>query len=156
MVSLVTTPPIFGSGYSNFRQSLDLKSATVTVSATTAAGAKVAATVAVDANSNTVDVSLTSSVALSLEVVVQSLHPNHAFTYGGGFGGPGPLSGPDLFAPSSAEIGEKIVISHRNEDSDEPAAFNYTLQQQGLGHLVDELQASKPPSSASHSPSFSL
>ena len=31
---------------------------------------------------------------------------------------------------------------HRNEDSDQPAAFNYTLEQQGLGALVEKLQSS--------------
>jgi hypothetical protein len=36
----------------------------------------------------------------------------------------------------------RVVISHRNEDSDFPAAFNSTLAQQGLGHLIPTLQHS--------------
>ena len=39
-------------------------------------------------------------------------------------------------------MGEGIRISHRNEDSDLPAAFNYTLEQQGLGACTRPLRAS--------------
>ena len=35
-----------------------------------------------------------------------------------------------------------VTITHRNEDSDQPAAFNYTLEQQGLSALVASLQGS--------------
>ena len=39
------------------------------------------------------------------------------------------VSGPDVFEPLPATSG-RVVISHRNEDTDFPAAFNYTLKQQ--------------------------
>jgi hypothetical protein len=57
----------------------------------------------------------------------------------GGFGGPGPLSGPDFFTSPGPG---RVSISHRNEDTDLPAAFNYTLESQGLGSLVPGLQGS--------------
>ena len=46
-----------------------------------------------------------------------------------------------MFTPASTPAG-RVTISHRNEDTDEPAAFNYTLAQQGLGELVERLQGS--------------
>ena len=52
-----------------------------------------------------------------------------------GFAGPGPLSGPDTFG-SPAAAPNTLTISHRNEDTDLPQAFNYTLESQGLGKLV--------------------
>ena len=61
------------------------------------------------------------------------------FSYSGGFAGPGPTSGPDVFSTSGEG---RVTISHRNEDIDEPAAFNYTLESQGLASLVPKLQSS--------------
>jgi hypothetical protein len=128
MVSLITDPPLFEADLASFEQTLDLATATVTVHAATKSGRTLAISVAVDANTNTITALLNSSTPLSMTVVVQSLHPSERFTYDGGFGGPAPMSEPDAFSSTST----RVTISHRNEDTDEPAAFNYTLEQQGL------------------------
>ena len=143
MVSLVTDPPLFehAGELASFEQSLDLATATVTVKATSKSGQTVSASVSVDANSNTITALLNTTKAVTVQVVVQSLHPDTPFTYSGGFGGPAPLCGPDIFTPAGTPAG-RITIMHRNEDSDQPAAFNYTLEQQGLGALVERLQGS--------------
>lgn len=143
MVSLVTDPPLFDhvDDLTSFEQSLDLETATVTIKATSKSGQTICTSVSVDANSNTITALLNTTKPVKVCVVVQSLHPDTPFTYSGGFGGPGPVSGPDIFTPASTPPG-RITIMHRNEDSDQPAAFNYTLEQQGLGSLVEELQGS--------------
>eukprot|EP01043_Picozoa_sp_COSAG02_P070913 COSAG02_NODE_12748_length_1500_cov_1.362598_1_plen_411_part_10 len=143
MVSLVADPPLFerADELTSFEQSLDISTATVTIKSTSKNGQTVSASVSVDANSNTITARLNTTKAVTVQVVVQSLHPDTPFTYSGGFGGPAPMSGPDIFTPASTPTG-RITIMHRNEDSDQPAAFNYTLEQQGLGALVDQLQSS--------------
>ena len=35
------------------------------------------------------------------------------FAYTGGFGGPGPTAGPDIFTPAGTPAG-RVTISHRN------------------------------------------
>jgi hypothetical protein len=149
MVSLVTDPPLFEPSLQAFEQRLDMDRAFFTVRATSKGGRSVVAQLFVDANSNTISVSLNSSEPLRLFVRVQSVHPPTRFAYGGGFldwmGHSMPeVSGPDIFeaAPMSAPTAGTVVISHRNEDNDFPAAFNYTLRQQGLGALTAELQSS--------------
>ena len=87
-----------------FEQRLDMQTATVSVKATLQGGRTVSASVFVDANSNTISASLNSSSPVKLTVVVQSLHPNHKFTYAGGFGGPSPLSVPWVAEPPAVEV----------------------------------------------------
>jgi hypothetical protein len=60
----------------------------VTIKATSKSGQTVSASVAVDANSNTITALLNTTKPVTLRVVVQSLHPDTPFTYSGGFGGP--------------------------------------------------------------------
>ena len=79
MVSLVTTPPLFEQNLTSFEQTLDIATATVSIQATTAGGRGFSASVAVDANSNTITALLNTTVPVSLEVTVQSLHPNTTF-----------------------------------------------------------------------------
>ena len=141
MVSLVTDPPLFQGNLSRFEQRLDMETASVTIGATLYGGRTLSAKVFVDANSNTITATLNSSIPLKLTVAVQSLHPDHPFAYYGRFGGPRPRCGPDVFESLPASAG-RVVVSHRNEDSDSPRAFNYTLEQQGLGALVGRLQDS--------------
>jgi len=97
----------------------------------------------VDASTNAVRAICSASnktKSLSLSVRVQSLHPSHNFTYGGGFSTFGTMAQPDAFSPDKEH--STVQISHRNLDSDQPAAFNDTLEQQGLGSLVEQLQGS--------------
>lgn len=138
MVSLVTTPPLFpadGASLASFEQRLDTSSATVVITGKLMAGHSWRASVVVDANSNTITALLNTSSPVTLAVVVQSLHPVERFPYySKAF--PNAMSEPDHFANAEqlAAAGGKhsasgrVAISHRNEDSDEPAVFNYTLQ----------------------------
>ena len=59
----------------------------MTIKATSKNGQAVSASVAVDANSNTITALLNTTTPVVLQVVVQSLHPDTPFTYSGGFGG---------------------------------------------------------------------
>ena len=143
MVSLTTTPSLFSGDPASFTQTLDLATATVTV-ATDIGTARVW----VDANANRIVATVDAAPGggaplLDLVVRVQSVHPNRTFSYGGGFGLAQETCGPDVFepAPLPGRPGA-VVISHRNEDSDVPAAFNETLVKEGLAALVPELQAS--------------
>ena len=144
MVSITSVPDIFGGKIlsGSFSQELDISSAMVTVAATTSSNITATISVTVDANSNQIMVNGSTSVPVKFSVEVQSVHPSTGnFTYGGHFGGAGPLSGPDMFGDSSIGI-DHISISHRNEDTDLPAAFNDTLTQQGLASLIPTLQSS--------------
>ena len=147
MVSLVTDPPLFGAELHSFEQRLDMEIATLTVRASSSGGLTLSARVFVDANSNTISATLNTSAPVQLSVQVQSVHPNSSFAYGGGFidwaGHSVPeRSGPDIFEGQDTAGEGRVVISHRNEDTDFPAAFNYTLKQQGLSELIPLLQSS--------------
>jgi len=148
MVSLVTDPPLFGTELQSFEQRLDMERATVTVSASTSGGGLSFSTrVFVDAYSNTVTAALNTSAPVQLSVRVQSVHPNTSFSYAGGFidwASHSVLerSGPDIFEELGGAGAGRVVISHRNENTDFPAAFNYTLEQQGLRELIPLLQSS--------------
>jgi hypothetical protein len=143
LVSLIITPNPF-EGTSDFVQELDLSTASVKISS-----GGVAVDVRVDAHSNTVLAEVTSQTPVTIQVLLQSVHPSKRFGYGGGFGFAEPQSDPDVFDSSSShqlpapvtDAGQ-LVIYHANKDTDVPAAFNDTLEQQGLGHLAPELQAS--------------
>jgi hypothetical protein len=133
MVSISSDPPIFGEGASaltSFSQQLNLEAASVTIRTTTA-NITAVITVVVDANSNQISVEGTTSTPVRFTVGLQSVHPPTNFSYAGGFGGNGPVSGPDVFESDPPTIEDTVTISHRNEDWDEPAAFNDTLTQQG-------------------------
>jgi hypothetical protein len=147
MISLVTDPPLFGAELHHFEQRLEMHTATLTVRASTSGGLTISARVFVDANSNTISTALNTSTPVQLTVRVQSVHPNSSFAYGGGFidwmGHSVPeRSSPDVFEGHSTAGAGRVVISHRNEDTDFPAAFNYTLRQQGLSKLIPLLQSS--------------
>ena len=144
MVSITSVPDIFGGKIlsGSFSQELDISSAMVTIAATSSSNITATISVAVDANSNQILVNGSASVPVKFSVEVQSVHPGTAnFTYGGHFGGAGPISGPDIFGDDSIGM-DHISISHRNEDTDLPAAFNDTLTQQGLASLIPSLQSS--------------
>jgi hypothetical protein len=142
MVSITTKPSLFSGTLTTFTQSLNLSTATVTISATSAAGSAVFSAF-VDASSNTIEVTGSSSIPVTYTVEIQSLHPGTAnFTYGGGFGGSGPTCRPDTLEADPPAIPNTIRTDHRNEDTDQPAAFNDTLVQQGLASLVPLLQGS--------------
>ena len=102
MVSLVTDPPLFEPSLTAFEQRLDMERAIFTVRATSKGGRAVVAQIYVDANSNTISVSLNSSEPLRLSVRVQSVHPPTRFAYAGGFldwmgHSASEISGPDVF-----------------------------------------------------------
>jgi hypothetical protein len=144
LVSLVMTPNPFENG-ADFSQELDLQTAVVSVK-----GGNTEVKIYVDANSNTIHADMTSDKPVQLNVLVQSVHPNSRFAYGGGFGFGTPESDPDVmmqeedlmmggprgFAPDT------LVVYHENKDTDRPRAFNDTLTQQGLEKLIPELQSS--------------
>ena len=135
IVSIKTEPPLF-SAADSFRQSLYLENATVEI--TTSVGSVL---VWVDA-STTNRVVARASAGLAITAAVQSLRPNATFTYSGRCSSP--TSAPDVFSrPAGAD---SVGLSHTNRDADVallnvPAAFNATLEQQGLGSLAGELQA---------------
>jgi hypothetical protein len=144
MVSLVTAPPLFPANthdIESFEQTLDLATATVTIAGVGVGGLSFRASVSVDAVSNTISAALHTSAPVTLSVVVQSLHPPARFDYYNKAFGHATCE-PDHFADSS-EVGPgRVAISHRNEDSDFPAVFNYTLQAEGLGALQGLYQQS--------------
>lgn len=142
MVSLTTFPSLFGrpDDALTFRQSLNLTTATVSISLATT-GLQATVEVYVDANSNLVVASVRTSRPVQLTVTVQSVHPSQRFAYAGGFGGGTPSSAPDVFE-ESPPLPDSVVVSHRNVDNDFPKAFNYSLEQQGLAALVPQLQGS--------------
>lgn len=138
LVTVCTSPDLF-SNLTQFSQRLDLSTATVTVTTASSSGTAVVS-VWVDASTNAIRATVNASAPVAISARVQSVHPPSRFTYGGGFSGPGPESRPDVFGPESDPY--SVTISHRNWDDDIPAAFNYTLESQGLGHLAGQLQGS--------------
>lgn len=157
MVSLVVEPNPFipvtaddhraGSG-PPFSQTLDLSTATVEIN--TPAGIQVRVWVDSSTNSVMADVGPMPGVSIPVKpfkvaVVLQSLHPSgRNFTYDGGFGFGAPMTTPDTLVKTVPPqlSSESLAIFHRNYDSDFPPAFNATLEQQGLGSLVDDFQNS--------------
>ena len=134
IVSVVTDPPLGSDG---FQQSLFLTNATVVIS--TSVGT---VTVWVDSSSNAAH-AIVSGPWRSVNVSVQSVHPATRFAY----------SSRCSNATSAADVWSRpagaasVGLSHRNMDEDvalfnQPAAFNATLRQQGLGAHVDALQGS--------------
>ena len=132
IVSIITDPPLGDVG---FLQELYLHNATVEVS--TSVGSVL---VWVDASSNRVTAQVSGDFR-DVSVLVSSLRPAERFAYGGRCSKP--TSAPDVFSVPAGP--GSLGLSHRNDDSDialldKPAAFNSTLDQQGLSSLSDELQ----------------
>eukprot|EP01001_Neometanema_parovale_P007003 NODE_332_length_2657_cov_50.772691_g312_i0.p1 GENE.NODE_332_length_2657_cov_50.772691_g312_i0~~NODE_332_length_2657_cov_50.772691_g312_i0.p1 ORF type:complete len:832 (-),score=157.15 NODE_332_length_2657_cov_50.772691_g312_i0:160-2604(-) len=137
MVSIMTKPNLF-DGSTDFRQTLYLRNASVSVSTS-----KGTVRVWVDANTNAIHADVDAPMPVVVTVEVQSLHPDKNFTYGGNFGfnndpAWASMCTPDRFGPPSKDT---LYITHRNLDSDSPKAFNQTLLQQGLSHLIDSMQS---------------
>jgi hypothetical protein len=136
IVSIETEPPL---GIEGFAHSLHLENASATVS--TSVGTVAAW---VEENNRVVArVVGAAGRALRVNVSVHSLRPSARFTYYSRCSSP--TSAPDTWSHPAG--GDSIGLFHRNEDSDVallnvPAAFNATLEQQGLGHLAAQLQPS--------------
>ena len=104
----------------------------------------------VDARTNRVVASVRGARGrpLTVSVTASSLRPEQRFAYSSRcqarLGWASPTSAPDVWGQPAAGA---LSLMHRNDDDDvallgRPAAFNATLEQQGLGHLADELQGS--------------
>lgn len=137
VVSIETDPPL---GVNEFRQTLVLENGSVEIS--TAVGT---VTSWVDALTNRVVVSVRGSGdrKISTRVSVQSLRPKTRFAYNGRCSSP-TSAADEWIQPAGAHA---VGLSHRNDDSDiallnKAAAFNATLDQQGLGAFADRLQGS--------------
>jgi hypothetical protein len=141
MITLDTVPSMFASynWETSFHQILNTSDASVTISTKS-----VSIKVWVDANTNLITASVTSTHPVGLEVQIQSLRPaGKRFTYPGNnlttlnINTTFPTSLPDTFVTTE----NTISVSHRNDFEDKPAYFNDTLKQQGLGDIVDTLYA---------------
>ena len=135
VVSIVTNPPL---GTGSFSQTLHLQNASVKVSTD-----KGSVEVWIDALTNKVTARVSSRLAMDATVSIKSLRPPHRFMFGGRCSNA--TSEADEFLTDGARA-HSIGLSHRNLDEDiallnVPAAFNATLQQQGLGAYIDKLQA---------------
>ena len=143
VVSIETYPPIVGGA--RFRHALHLENASVTVASDVGS-----VTAYVDARTNRVVASVRGARGrpLTVSVTASSLRPEQRFAYSSRcqarLGWASPTSAPDVWGQPAAGA---LSLMHRNDDDDvallgRPAAFNATLEQQGLGHLADELQGS--------------